>query len=277
MEVPCGQCIGCRRDRARAWAIRIMAEAHEHERNSFLTLTYAEDPISLRVDDLQRFFKRLRKRGVSVRHYSCGEYGDQLGRPHFHVCLFGEDFSGDRYQWATRNGLPVWRSPLLEEVWTAGLSEIGSLTFDSAAYVARYVTKKVREPSGLFLDDGLWPHYSRIDPDSGELHLVKPEFSVMSRGGRRKGHHGIGAVYAEKYLAEIVRDDSVIFDGREAKLPRYFDSIIETHFSEKLAELKAARKKAASSSPDNTPDRLAVRETVCRARLQLKRKGSYEA
>lgn len=274
MEVPCGQCIGCRLERSRQWAVRIMAEAQMHSANSFLTLTYGVDPISLRVDDLQRFFKRLRKRGLSVRHYSCGEYGDELGRPHFHVCLFGEDFSGDRYQWATRNGLPVWRSPLLESVWTAGISEIGSLTFESAAYVARYVTKKVREEPSLLSEDGLLPHYSRVDPDSGELHIVKPEFSVCSRGGRRRGHFGIGAEYARSFRCEIRRDDSIIVGGREVKPPRYFDSIFRDEDPKGFQAVKDERLKAARANAWNcTDERLAVREAVCRAKVSLSKRG----
>lgn len=275
MEVPCGQCIGCRLERSRQWAVRIMAEAQTHSANSFLTLTYADDPISLRVDDLQRFFKRLRKRGVSVRHYSCGEYGEELGRPHFHVCLFGEDFAGDRYQWATRDGLPVWRSPLLESVWTAGHSEIGSLTFESAAYVARYVTKKVREESSLLSEDGLLPHYSRVDPDSGELHIVKPEFAVMSRGGRKTGPGGIGKEYFRRFLPEIVRDDWILAGGREVKPPRYFDGLYRQADPEGFEAMKRKRVAAGKDSAWNsTPERLAVREAVCRAKVNLSKRGN---
>ena len=40
MEVACGQCLGCRLDRSRMWAIRIVHEASLHDDNCFLTLTY---------------------------------------------------------------------------------------------------------------------------------------------------------------------------------------------------------------------------------------------
>ena len=46
MEVACGQCLGCRLDRSRMWAMRIAHEASLHELdggNCFITLTYDDD------------------------------------------------------------------------------------------------------------------------------------------------------------------------------------------------------------------------------------------
>ena len=241
-----------------------------HERNSFLTLTYAVDPISLDVDDLQRFFKRLRNSGLSVRHYSCGEYGERLGRPHFHVLLFGEDFSYDRYPWRFENGNQIYRSPSLERAWDRGQSEIGSVTFESASYVAGYVQKKL---TGEVARD----HYIRVDPETGEAHEVKPEFSVMSRGGRyakaRGEPTGIGSGWLSKFREEVLRDDSVLSRGRLVQPPRYYDTLNEQVAPERLAELKAERVKAAKArSEDNSPERLQVREQVARARASLKRR-----
>ena len=93
LTLPCGQCVGCRLERSRQWAIRCMHEAQLHERNSFVTLTYKGDvpDEGLRYRDFQLFMKRLRKyaSGQQIRFYMCGEYGDEKGRPHFHACLFG--------------------------------------------------------------------------------------------------------------------------------------------------------------------------------------------
>lgn len=78
-EVACGSCLGCRLDRSRDWAIRIVHESQLHELgngNSFVTLTY-RDPIdcdqeqlnkglhipddwSLHKEHFQKFMKRLR-------------------------------------------------------------------------------------------------------------------------------------------------------------------------------------------------------------------------
>ena len=45
VTVSCGQCIGCRLERSRQWAIRCMHEASLHESNCFVTLTYSDDGI----------------------------------------------------------------------------------------------------------------------------------------------------------------------------------------------------------------------------------------
>ena len=43
MSVPCGQCIGCRLDRSKSWAIRCVHEASLHDVNCFITLTYSPE------------------------------------------------------------------------------------------------------------------------------------------------------------------------------------------------------------------------------------------
>lgn len=239
-----------------------MHEASMHERNCFLTLTYAEDPISLNVDDLQRFFKRLRKRGLSVRYFACGEYGEQLGRPHYHVLLFGEDFSFDRWHFYTNSkGFPVYRSPALERLWTAGNSEIGSVTFESASYAAGYTYKKI---SGAAAVD----HYGRVDPYTGEWHQVKPEFAVMSR------RPGIGAGWLDAHRHETLRDDAVLSRGRLVRPPRFYDDRNAQVAPERVAQIKDDRRIVAKANQWNSTDeRLQVREAVALARFHSK-KGS---
>lgn len=255
-----------------------MHEASMHAVNSFLTLTFAVDPISLDVEHLQLFFKRLHNRGLSRRSYACGEYGEDLGRPHYHVLLFGEDFSADRWHFYTsEGGFPVFRSPTLEACWPHGHSEIGDITFESASYVAGYVQKKLKGKAvdGLFLEDGLLPHYTRVDETTGELHFVKPEFAVMSRGGRG-GRGGIGKGWLEKHRSEVLRDDWVLSRGRLVKPPRYYDELNKVVAPERLQELKAQRVEVAKEfASDRTPERLAVRERVARAKYQNGRR-TYE-
>lgn len=148
VELPCGNCIGCRLEKSRQWAMRIMHEAQLHEHNSFLTLTYSDQYLpknnSLKKDDVQKFLKRLRRRlDKPIRYYQCGEYGEKFHRPHYHMCLFGHDFYDDREHFKTSTGDKLYVSELLSEVWGMGHCLIGDLTFESAAYVARYVTKKL--------------------------------------------------------------------------------------------------------------------------------------
>ena len=122
VNLPCGQCIGCRLERSRQWAVRCMYEASLHTCNSFLTLTYDDDHIrwspvtgeqTLYKRDLQLFMKRLRKHlePLKVRFFACGEYGDNTYRPHYHVILFGYDFRSDRRLYKLSNaGFPYYIS-----------------------------------------------------------------------------------------------------------------------------------------------------------------------
>jgi hypothetical protein len=102
LELPCGQCIGCRLERSRQWAMRCLHESSLYDRNAFVTLTYDDEHLppggSLNYPDFQRFMKRLRKNSKSpIRFYMGGEYGESTLRPHFHVCLFGYDFPDKVY------------------------------------------------------------------------------------------------------------------------------------------------------------------------------------
>lgn len=112
LKISCGQCIGCRLERSRDWALRIVQEATLHAQNSFVTLTYADRHLpshaSLRKKHLQDFMKRLRfSTDAKLRYYACGEYGTTSLRPHYHICLFGADFSADRklYKKNARRGI----------------------------------------------------------------------------------------------------------------------------------------------------------------------------
>jgi hypothetical protein len=125
-----------------------MHEAKMHPKNCFITLTYNNEHLpsdgSLNYEVFQLFMKRLRKKyGKGIRFYMCGEYGDKLGRPHFHACLFGHDFADKKLWKTTDSKSKLYRSAELEKLWPYGFSSVGDVTFESAAYVARYIMKKV--------------------------------------------------------------------------------------------------------------------------------------
>lgn len=88
--VPCGHCVACRIAKSREWSIRLLGELGYWISSCFLTLTYDElhVPLSLKKRDLQLFWKRLRKAFYprKIKYFSCGEYGDQYGRPHQLSC-----------------------------------------------------------------------------------------------------------------------------------------------------------------------------------------------
>lgn len=237
-NIPCGQCIGCRLNYSRQWAIRIVHEAQMHEYNCFITLTFSQEhleqrdnPLSLDVSEYQRFMKRLRKRfGNNVRFFHCGEYGDQNKRPHYHAIIFGMDFP-DKVLWSKRDGIRLYTSATLEELWPYGFSTIGDVTFQSAAYVARYIMKKHK-------GEGAEDHYTRWCPETGEGTVVAPEYCTMSR------KPGIGYEWLQKYKADVYPHDYVVINQHKVKPPRYYDSLLS---EEELAALKEQR--AAEAPP----------------------------
>lgn len=262
VTVPCGQCIGCRLERSRQWAMRCMHEASLHEENAFITLTYDDTQLpeweSLDKRAFPLFMKRLRKaiHPRKVRYFQCGEYGTHTNRPHHHAILFGYDFP-DRSLWTTRKGVPVYRSEILERAWPQGLSEVGSVTFESAAYVARYSLKKVTGNA-----EAVKQAYQVVDPDTGEIGQKEPEFATMSR------RPGIGRDWYERF-GEEVHPDGVLMRGRLMRPPQYYDRIFEEANPEAFEAERKARK-AKLNKADCTPERLSVRETCTKARNALR-------
>ena len=236
-----------------------MHEASLHDQNCSITLTYSSEHVpyggTLMLSDFQRFMKRLRKRfGNGIRFYHCGEYGENFGRPHYHAILFNHDFP-DKRPWRFSNNELLYRSQVLEELWPFGFSSIGSVTFESAAYVARYILKKI---NGELADT----HYTRINPDTGEYCLVRPEYVTMSR------RPGIASGWFDKFSSDVYPSDEVIVRGHSCRPPRFYDNRYELLDPDQLALIKNARKKLAKNNAcDNTPDRLCIKEELQSLRL----------
>lgn len=269
IQLPCGRCIGCRLERSRQWAVRMMCESQMHDVSSFVTLTYDEanlpSDLSVSKRHLQLFFKRLRKAGYSFRYYACGEYGEDYSRPHYHLCLFGVNFADDRvfYRNGGKSG-KLYTSASLEAIWGFGFCVIGDLTFESAAYVSRYCTKVIN-------GDLAESHYTRVCPDTGELFRLEPEFSLMSR------RPGIGDSWIRKFHPDVyAAGDGVISRGRSTKPPRFFDRIYRRVIDNgyRMDEIDCERYlDGLSRSVDNTDARLEAREIVTKAAFDLKRRS----
>jgi len=286
MQVPCGQCIGCKLLRSVTWASRCMHEASLHEHNSFITLTYDDQNLpqdhSLRKDHFQNFLKRFRKaiHPIKIRYLMCGEYGDDSWRPHYHAIIFGYDFTqGIKYnkQWCERRQQvqsaevenPYYISPLLSKLWPDGFHIIADVTFDTAAYVARYCTKKIT-------GDEAEAHYTRNILDwneyTGEIfHFqevqLEPEYGTMSR------RPGIGKEWYEKYKQDCYPSNFLINDGHKTPIPKYYDKLLEQEDELQFKAMKTARELALIAHKDDlTPERLAQRHTTKLAQYgQLRR------
>lgn len=264
MVVPCGQCLGCRIDRSREWAMRCVHESKFHARNSFITLTFNDQNLppdgGLDKTVIQKFFKRLRKQLGPFRYYACGEYGDTSERPHYHALIFGHDFSEDRVQCSiNKQGKTLYKSETLSKIWGFGNCWIGNFNYQTAAYVARYVMKKVLGKDAI--DD---PRYSRINVNTGELIQVEREFALMSR------RPGIGSEWFDKYKSDAFPSDFVIVDGKKHPVPRFYVNKLKEDTPYEFDLIRKKRLKAREQNKANcTTDRLRVRHTVKKSQLSL--------
>lgn len=250
LKLPCGQCIGCRLERSRQWAIRCMHEAQLHENNCFLTLTIdknkstPEEQITLKKDLYQKFMKRLRKKypEIKISYYYCGEYGEQYSRPHYHSCLFNFDFPDKSLYRVTSDGNRLYTSELLNKLWGKGNCYIGDVTFESAAYVARYITKKITGPNS---DE----YYS------GRL----PEYTNMSK------KPAIGLRWIQQYASDVYPSDEVILRGKKVRPARYYDKYMETNFPLNFDLVKMKREELAHRyelSEESSQERLTVKHQI---------------
>lgn len=276
MRLPCRQCINCRLAQSREWALRLSHEAQTHDEKGlpscFITLTYdafhLPHDYSLNKDHFAKFMKSLRSRhqGKTIKFFHCGEYGEKFSRPHYHALLFGIDFPDAEYH-STTNGQPVFKSAELAKIWKRGYNTVGDVTYESAAYVARYVTKKITGHAAH-------EHYLVDCPLTGQLHSVQPEYITMSLKPE-----GLGADFFKKYISDMYPHGTTLANNFEVTTPRYYDKLYERINPDEYKKLQTLRSQEAAKleqHPDNTAPRLKVREFVHKSKAKLLRR-SYES
>lgn len=256
--IPCNKCIGCRLEYSKDWATKGIFEAEQWKDNWFLTITYDNEHLpeaapaineetgeemdpnpggTLKPTDLTNFLKRLRTyyerkyNHTGIRFMACGEYGSGSGRAHYHAICFNlpirqENMSFHEYN---ENYEALWRCPELEEIWGKGMIVAAEVNWNTCAYVARYITKKVGMPADK-------EHYKNLG--------LEPEFFRMSR------RPGIGRQYYEEHKEELYKTDQVLikkYGGGilKAKPPKYYDRLYDLENPEKMEEIKKERKKKA--------------------------------
>lgn len=195
IEIPCNNCIGCRIDRSREWANRMMLELEYHDSAYFVTLTYNEEHVStsfypdpetgealpvmtLKPKDPQDWLKRLRKAFPDdhIRYFLCGEYGTETHRPHYHAIVYGLHLD-DLHPIPGSRDPNYQTSDKLQRTWSVkdhgsyaplGFVLVAPVTWQSCAYVARYVTKKLYGKEAEFYETfGLCPEFTRCSRRPG--------------------------------------------------------------------------------------------------------------
>ena len=187
------------------------------------------------------------------------------------MVLFGYDFP-DAQEWKTsQSGFQLYRSKQLESCWSVdgqpiGNCDFGEVTPASCGYVAGYGMKKITGAKAK-------EHYEWRDGD-GVLYDRFPEFVRMSN------RPGIGRGFFDRFEKEVFDNDSVIIDGRERAVPRYYEAKFREQSFEKadrLEELKRRREERALLRPpeESTPERLAAIEAYDAEMLKRFQRG-YE-
>lgn len=237
--LPCGRCTGCRLDRSRQWADRLLIELREQKKGVFITLTYEDSELyftdkghsTLYVKHTQDYMKRLRERcsDVKLRFFLCGEYGSpkKTFRPHYHQILFGVDLNdikerfGLRFFKANDLGHPMYISDKFAvEVWKHGHCVFEEVTWENCAYTARYCTKKINGALAKEIYD------DRVPP-----------FCVMSR------RPGIAGSFFDKY--DWNYDEIYIgtkSGSKTIKTPKYYLKKLEEVDPELAIRIKDKRK-----------------------------------
>jgi len=277
IDLPCNQCIGCRIDRSREWAIRCVHEAQQYENNCFITLTFDDDNINengiLDKTDFQKFIKELRRRFLgktrqkndgtietidTIRYFHCGEYGHKFTRPHHHACLFNFDFPDKQYV-KTEKGHRWYNSEILAHIWKKGFHSIGDVTFESAAYIAKYILKKITGKNAQ-------QHYKKTNQQTGQIYNVEPEYITMSR------RPGLGKNWFDNFKHDLYPKDYITENGKIIKAPKYYDKMYEATFPTEMNKIRQKRRK---ENYDNREEKT-IKRLIVKHKIRLGQQRLYE-
>lgn len=106
-------------------------------------------------------------KGQRLRFYAVGEYGDDTGRPHYHLALFGYNtclYGRSRYS-KLRVDCCV-QCDNIRDTWGLGHIFLGELEPASAGYVAGYIIKKMTKADDPRLK-GRVPEFARMSRRPG--------------------------------------------------------------------------------------------------------------
>ncbi len=273
-KVPCKQCIQCRLQNSRMWADRLVCEAQTSSSSYFITLTYDDEHLpfgqpvkdvqgnvlspalpTLSKDEFRAFNKRLRRYFEyhfnihNIRFYVGAEYGDKSARPHYHVIYFNLPIP-DLVKYKNNfNGDVLYTSKILEGIWGKGFVVIASMSWQSAAYVSRYVLKK----------------------RNGSLSLEK--LGIENQFQLCSNKPGIGREFYERNKDRIYENDELFIPGRgSTPPPSYFDRLYDSDRTERMYVVKENRLRKAQFAESHMLDNTDLSEPqyfeVIKAKLE---------
>lgn len=330
-RIPCGQCLECKINLSKQWADRCTLEAMSYrpDQCTFITLTIDQDHLfsefisdcidlesgeifhvpEVQKRPLQLFLKRVRAAfpDNKLRFFGCGEYGSKNYRPHYHLLLYGLDFHDLKPledSVAGISGDSLYQSDTLDKLWNKGMAAVAPFSWASAAYVARYTTKKLyskeeREARDrIIVYDGI-EFQNSVDFQryltSGEV--VRAEYKTQNSFERYKLVHthqftspfiqmsrrpGIGS---EAYSEALYEHDSICipngYKSHVSKPFRYFDKKLKDERPDLYNEVHESRARFSLeqelleiySSDEPYDDRLARKSDQLKRKLSVLRRS----
>lgn len=287
LQVPCGQCMSCRKAYASNWANRCMLEAKQHKFNYFVTLTYSDlnlifapyydretGEITLQptidLDDVSAFLKRLREKWrvdythTGIRFFACGEYGEEFGRPHYHLILFNLPIY-DLRKLPNADGKEMCQSNIISELWNMGRVSIQPVNWRTCAYTARYCIKKLKGKAAKEREEGLdqlleaYDFEQSIRDHEAYVKSLMTEEEVAAFPGfrykdrwkpetvRMSRRPGVAREYYERNKKSMYEYDEVLIpkDGQiiSSKPCKYFDKLFDLDDPWTLSQVKQNRRK----------------------------------
>lgn len=209
--VPCGCCTACRINETTDWSVRALFELHDYKTASFVTLTMDEEHYpkngSLSKEMLQDYFDRFQhkveyEKGIKLRFFAAGEYGEHTHRAHYHAIMYGlnpDPFSKENDRKLIADSWKLCDPYLFE--WNNhdyNKNAINFVTRETIQYVAGYVQKKLKSYASEY--------YDKLG--------IEPPFKIQSRG--------LGINYALEN-ADVLRENGfTYYNGKKVRIPRYY-------------------------------------------------------
>lgn len=215
----------------------------------------AQLSLTLQPKDVTDFLKRLRKNtGQQFRYFYCGEYGPSTWRPHYHLIIFGlklDDLTTvnpSGLLLPKRAGYQYYYSATLQRAWSShdpvydlfgnllyrdvrpiGNISITDVTWETCAYTARYIMKKLKGPESQFYD----------------TFALHPPFVRMSRmpGLARQWYDDHPGIDEYEYIN--LRTPT---GGKKFRPPRYYDKLFDIDQPDRSQEMKDRRQRMCLNS-----------------------------
>lgn len=248
--IPCQHCFNCKINKSKMWAVRCLFESYVHNYNYFITLTYDDEHLNFKdnnlIDltgeirtcptlvksDVQKFIKRLRKKGYQFKYFLSGEYGDKTKRPHYHMLMFSDTKINDLvYLSKNKDNDFYFNSNQIRSIWKHGNIVIANFSPKTAAYTARYTLKKL---------------YGDEKKSLMEFRSLEPEFMLCSK------KPPIGWTYFYENKDNFLKTDTLVY-WQDAKLQKLKipNSFLLKFNNLDVEQIKFKRKKAAQVSFNN--------------------------